>query len=119
MKRFLSLVVLCALVIGASASLALAQGTAPATDTKATAATSTTAKPHMHHAAMKPRVDINTASAEDLEKLPGIDEATAGKIVAGRPYKSRTELVKNNILTKAQYAKISTKIMAKAAAATK
>ena len=39
-------------------------------------------------------VDINNASAAELEKVPGIGEATAAKIVAGRPYQSVADLSK-------------------------
>jgi hypothetical protein len=41
-----------------------------------------------------PKLDLNTAPLEQLQKLPGINEATAKKIIAGRPYKSLGELEK-------------------------
>jgi Helix-hairpin-helix motif len=43
------------------------------------------------------KVDINSASQEDLEKLPGVGEATAKKIIAGRPYQSVEDLSKAGV----------------------
>jgi DNA uptake protein ComE-like DNA-binding protein len=64
-----------------------------------------------------PKVDINSASKEDLMKVPGIGDATADKIVAGRPFKTKAELVSKGIVTKAAYAKIASHVIAKQEAA--
>jgi DNA uptake protein ComE-like DNA-binding protein len=63
------------------------------------------------------KLDLNSASKEDLMTLPGIDAGTADKIIEGRPYKSMNQLVSKNIVTKAEYTKIRRKVIARQAAA--
>ena len=46
------------------------------------------------------KIDINSASQAELEKLPGVGEATAKKIVAGRPYQSVSDLSKAGVSKK-------------------
>src|SRR5204863_478713 len=71
-----------------------------------------------HHMAMK-AVDLNSASKEDLTKLPGIDDATADKIIAARPYKSKYDVVQKGIVNRATYAKLRGSVIAKQMAAAK
>lgn len=60
-----------------------------------------------------PFVDINSASSQQLMKLAGISQEDAEKIIAGRPYGSKTWLVGNHVLPEAKFLAIKDKIIAK------
>lgn len=61
----------------------------------------------------RPAVDINSAPVSALKTLPGIGDAEARRIVAGRPYLSKAELVTKRVLPEGPYTAIRRHIIAK------
>jgi DNA uptake protein ComE-like DNA-binding protein len=58
-------------------------------------------------------INVNRSSAKDLSSLPGIDDSTAERIIAHRPYSDSYDLVKRHIISKEQYDHIAGKIEAR------
>ncbi|HEY2859597.1 MAG TPA: helix-hairpin-helix domain-containing protein [Terracidiphilus sp.] len=58
-------------------------------------------------------VNVNKATADDLKKLPGIDDAAARRIIDDRPYDDSYDLVKKKAVTKTEYDQIAEKITTK------
>jgi competence protein ComEA len=58
-------------------------------------------------------VDINSATATELQSLPGITESDSAKIIHGRPYADKNQLVSRHVVSEATYDKIKDRVVAK------
>ena len=100
MIRLVTLLVAVLFAFGVAATPAVAQKDAPKAGTS-----SAKQMP-------KEKVDLNSASAEELQKLPGIGEALSKKIVENRPYKRKDELVQKKVIPAPTYDKIKDHVIA-------
>jgi len=88
-----------------SSTMAPAAPTAPKASTSDTRSSATAPKADM--------VDINSATAAELRALPGVTESDATKIIQGRPYHDKSQLVSKKVVTEPTYEKIKDHVVAK------
>lgn len=111
MKLTRHLTLLVALLMIASFGYAQAAGTA--SDSSKTSTTSSKSKKSTSASTSKSaRLDINTASKEELSQLPGIGDALSQKIIDGRPYNAKNDLVRRKIIPQSTYDGIKDQIIA-------
>jgi len=106
-NRLLVVAIFAMAALTLNAGAVVAQGKAkPAPTTKTTGTKSVQpAKP--------PLLDLNSASKQELMTLPGIGDALSQKIIDGRPYARKDQLVSKNVIPQATYDKIKDQVVAK------
>jgi DNA uptake protein ComE-like DNA-binding protein len=98
----------CALILTAAVSFA-AEMKVPATPAMPAMEKKTVTVP----AAKMDLIDINSATEAELKAIPGIGDEYSKKIMAGRPFANKSQLLSKKIIPKPVYDKIKDMIIAK------
>jgi len=94
-------------------ALSLVSGMTAAQEPGGTMPEANATQAQMAKAAATDKLDINTATKDQLKALPGIGDAYSQKIIDGRPYRAKNELVQKKIIPQATYDKVKDLIIAK------
>jgi competence protein ComEA len=105
--------IVLALLMSASLSLAEEPQSQKAKQANAAAKAKAAAKTTKPAPPKVEPVDINSATRDELKKLPGIGDADADKIIAGRPYLTKAHLVTHNIVSPGVYEGLRQLVVAK------
>jgi competence protein ComEA len=113
-KQLMAQIAVLVFALSLVGSVAVAQNAEPGSKPEiASAASAQASGDAMKAQPATDKLDINTATKDQLKALPGIGDAYSQKIIDGRPYRAKNQLVQKKIIPQATYEKIKDLIIAK------
>jgi competence protein ComEA len=106
-RKLMTQIAVLVFALSLVSGVALAQGAEPGSKPEAMA------QGQMSKPAAADKLDINTATKDQLKQLPGIGDVYSQKIIDGRPYRAKNELVQKKIVPQATYERVKDLIIAK------
>jgi competence protein ComEA len=106
-RKLMAQIAVLVFALSLVSGVAVAQGAEPGSKPEAMA------QGQMSKPAAADKLDINTATKDQLKRLPGIGDVYSQKIIDGRPYRAKNELVQKKIVPQATYETVKDLIIAK------